>query len=144
MASGSTNTIPTANSNNNGAFWRMVTYDPKHTRSVNPLLHIYNRTQALRQSVFIVNSLLYYLIHHNTMKKFAVLLLLVVAVVAEEAKIRTGNNLVSSVLLECSDMSCVKYKVLNYLDTLLGYEEDARQIKVCFWAIMYLNYFGNN
>lgn len=67
------------------------------------------------------------------MKTFALLMMCVVgAVFADEAKIHTGDNLVSSVLLECSDMSCVKTKVLNYLDTLLGLEEDARNIKVIF------------
>lgn len=103
---------------------RRTTYNTEHIRSANPIFRIYNCTHPCwsQCSVTIQRS--------TTMKSFALLMIVVGAVLADEAKIHTGDNLVSSVLLECSDMSCIKIKVLNYLDTILGLGGDARNIQV--------------
>lgn len=48
-----------------------------------------------------------------------------------DGRIRTSEDLVSSVMSDCSSMYCVKDKVLNYLDQLLGLsEDDSRSFQV--------------
>ena len=58
--------------------------------------------------------------------------LLVVVVGAAFATLKSGDELVSTVMTNCADMDCVKSDVLNYLDTVLNKQSDARKIKVKF------------
>ncbi|XP_018321601.1 uncharacterized protein LOC108734511 [Agrilus planipennis] len=44
---------------------------------------------------------------------------------AQEDELRNGDQLVSSVLMDCTEMDCVKTKVLTYLDNVLGLKTPA-------------------
>lgn len=58
---------------------------------------------------------------------------------ADNLMIRTNNkeDLVTSVINECSSLTCVKDKFLSYLDSLLGFDEDeSRNYQVIILLIL--------
>lgn len=102
-----------------------ATYYTRHTRSVNPLNRYITAPMAdSRQCIWKATM-------SRISASFCIVALVVAAMGVVGEPINSGDHLVSSVLMQCSDMGCVKGKVLNYLDTVLNLDgEDAREIKV--------------
>ncbi|KAK5644653.1 hypothetical protein RI129_005953 [Pyrocoelia pectoralis] len=71
------------------------------------------------------------------MRSLTLLIITAVASASIGVEIRTGNQLVSSVVSNCADMGCVKEHVLSYLDTISDKDyTNGRQFKNMDAAIL--------